>query len=181
MIVLETPRLTLRRATLDDAPLVLELVNDPAWLRNIGDKGVRDLDGAREYLRNGPLDMYARLGFGLWVAVVTASGSPIGLCGLIRREALDDPDVGFALLPAFRGKGYATEAASAAIRHGRSALGLPRIVAITSADNTESIRVLEKIGLRFERMIRLPGESRDVKLFGPSDLGDLVGDLGSGL
>jgi len=161
--VLETDRLVLRHATLDDAAFVLELVNDPAWLRNIGDRGVRDLESARDYLRKGPLESYDRLGFGLWVAVEKESGAAIGLCGLLKRESLEDVDVGFALLPAFRGKGYATEAASAALTHGKNVHGLERIVAITSPGNEESIRVLEKIGLRFERRVCLAADAPEVE------------------
>ena len=169
--VLETDRLILRRLSADDAEFVFELVNDPAWLRFIGDRGVRNLDDAREYIRKGPVESYSRLGFGLYAVVRREGGSPIGICGLVRRDFLADVDIGFALLPAFRGKGYAREAARATLTYAREVVGLGRIVAITSRDNDASGRLLEDIGLRFERMIRISPESpEDVKLYGSADL-----------
>lgn len=165
MTIFETARLILRRADLDDAEFVLDLLNDPAFLRHIGDKGVRTLEEARDYLRKGPLKSYERFGFGLWLAVLKAGGTTIGLCGLVRRDTLDDVDIGFAFLPQFRSQGYAFEAAEASLAHGRAVLGLARIVAIVSPDNSGSIRVLEKIGLRFERMIRLSINEPEIKLF----------------
>ena len=113
MLVLETERLVLRRFTLDDAEFIFRLVNDPSWLRFIGDKNVHNLDDARRYLREGPLDMYQRFGFGMFRVEERASGLPTGMCGLIKRDTLPDVDVGYAFLPEFRGKGYAFEAANA--------------------------------------------------------------------
>jgi RimJ/RimL family protein N-acetyltransferase len=164
MHVLQTDRLTLRRFTLDDAEFVFRLVNDPSWLRFIGDKNVRDLDGARRYLREGPLDMYERFGFGMYHVEERDSGTSAGMCGLIKRDALPDADVGYAFLPEFRGKGYACEAASAVLEHGRRVFGLARILAIVSPDNANSIRVLEKAGMKFERVLEIrPGDP--VKVF----------------
>jgi [ribosomal protein S5]-alanine N-acetyltransferase len=164
MLVLETARLSLRRLTLDDAGFIYRLVNDPSWLRFIGDKNVRNLEDARRYLREGPLDMYERYGFGLWRVEEKGSGVPAGTCGLIKRDTLPDVDVGYALLPEFRGKGYAFEAAAAVLAHGNRAFGLRRIVAITSPGNDSSIRVLEKAGMKFERVMEFsPGDP--VKLF----------------
>jgi RimJ/RimL family protein N-acetyltransferase len=165
MKVLETDRLVLRRLALDHADFVLELVNDPSWLRFIGDKGVRTLADARGYIQDGPLAMYERHGFGLYRVELKEGAVPLGLCGLIKRDALDDVDIGFAFLPGFRGKGYAAEAASAVIAYGREVIGLERIVAITSPDNDSSIRLLEKLGLRFDRMLQLPGGDTETKLF----------------
>jgi ribosomal-protein-alanine N-acetyltransferase len=163
--VLETPRLKLRKLTLDDAPFILRLVNEPSWLEFIGDKGVRDLDGAREYLREGPIGMYERHGFGLYMTEVKESGAQIGMCGLIKRDTLPDVDIGFALFPEFWGRGYAHEAAAAVLEHGRRTFDLKRIVAITSLDNESSIKVLEKIGMQFERTLEFaPGDP--VRLFG---------------
>ena len=163
--VLETERLVLRNLHLGDAPFIFELVNDPAWLLHIGDKGVRSLDDAREYIRNGPMTMYAQHGFGLWAVELRDGGTPIGSCGLIKRESLDDVDIGFAFLPAFRAQGYAREAAAATLDHAQSALGLSRVVAIVSPANHASARLLERIGLRFERALR-PAEDKDpVDLF----------------
>ena len=163
--VLETERLNLRRLTIDDGTFILVLVNDPDWLRFIGDRGVRTLEDARTYLLNGPLAMYARTGFALYAVELKSDGTPIGLCGLIQREGLDDVDIGFAYLPQFRAHGYAYEATSALLAYGRREFGLRRIVAITSPDNERSIQLLEKLGFVFEKMIRLPNDSDEVKLF----------------
>jgi RimJ/RimL family protein N-acetyltransferase len=168
--VLETDRLILRRLSTDDAEFVFELVNDPAWLRFIGDRGVRTLDDARDYIRKGPVESYSRLGFGLYAVELKEGGSPIGICGLVKRDFLEDVDIGFALLPAFRGKGYAREAARATMSYARNVVGLERIVAITSRDNDASARLLEEIGLRFERMIRIsPDSPEDVRLYASGD------------
>ena len=159
MHVLETDRLILRRYTLDDAAFILRLVNDPSWLRFIGDKNVHDLDDARRYLREGPLDMYERYGFGMYRVEERDSGTPAGMCGLIKRDTLPDVDVGYAFLPEFRGKGYASEAAAAVLELGNRVFGLKRILAITSIDNATSIRVLEKAGMKFECEMQLrPGD-----------------------
>jgi len=165
MKVLETERLILRRLSVDDGAFILGLLNDPAWLRFIGDKGVRNLEDARNYIVSGPMDMYARLGFGLYLTERKSDAAPIGICGLIKRDALDDVDIGFAFLPDFRGKGYAREAAAAVMAHARSAFGLRRLVAITSPENEASIRLLERLGLRFETTMSLAGDSHDVSLF----------------
>jgi RimJ/RimL family protein N-acetyltransferase len=163
--MLHTPRLTLRPFTLDDAPFILELLNDPDWLRYIGDRGVRTLDDARAYLHNSPIASYARNGFGLMRVELKDGATPIGMCGLIRRAELDDVDLGFAFLPAFRGQGYATEASAAVLAHAHQALGLQRIVAITTQDNAGSIAVLRKLGFQFERLMSWPGEEAKLNLF----------------
>jgi RimJ/RimL family protein N-acetyltransferase len=172
--VLETDRLILRRLSPDDAEFILELLNDPSFLRFIGDKGVRTLDDARDYILNGPVDMYNRLGFGLYLTELKEGGAPIGICGLIKRDSLEDVDIGFAFLPRFCAKGYACESAAAVLAFGRSALGLNRIVAITKPDNHNSIRVLEKLGFRFERMIRLSADAPEVKLFAQDESAERI-------
>jgi len=164
--VLETERLVLRWITAEDAEFILELLNEPSWLRFIGDRGVRALDDAREYVRNGPAAMYERHGVGLYLVESKQDAAPLGICGLIRRDSLEDIDIGFAFLPGYWGNGYALESSAAVLEYGRRALGLRRIVAITSPDNDSSIRLLEKLGLKFERTMRMPGETEDVKLFG---------------
>jgi ribosomal-protein-alanine N-acetyltransferase len=163
--VLETERLILRRLTVDDAEFILELLNEPAFIRNIGDRGVRNADDARLYILNGPMASYARFGFGLFAVELKEIGEPVGICGLLKRDSLEDVDIGFAFLARLRAKGFATESAAAVMEYGRSTLGLQRIVAITSPDNEGSIRVLGKIGLRFEKMIRMPGSTDDTRLF----------------
>ena len=143
------------------------MLNEEAFLRYIGDKGVRSLSDARDYIDRGPIDSYERHGFGLY-AVCLRDGTPVGICGLVKRDGLADVDVGFAFLSRYRSKGYAVESASAVLAHARRELRLQRVVAITSPDNSGSIAVLEKIGLRFERMIRLTEQGPELKLFGPA-------------
>lgn len=159
-----TDRLELAPLGLDDAPFVLVLLNTPGFLRFVGDKGVRDLEGARRYLVDGPLASYAANGFGLLRVALRDTGAPIGICGLIRRPGLDDVDLGFALLPAYEGRGYAAEAARATLAQGRDAHGLRRVVAITDPGNAASVRVLERLGFARERRIELHGE--ELLLFG---------------
>jgi RimJ/RimL family protein N-acetyltransferase len=166
--VAETDRLVLRRLTLEDADFIFSLVNDASFIRYIGDKGVRTLDDARKYLGEGPIASYARHGFGLWLVSRKADGAPMGICGLLKRDTLDDVDVGYALLPAYWSCGYASEAAAASVEYGRRYVGLRRIVAITQADNAASIKVLEKLGLRFERSLRLSPDAAEVQLYGRS-------------
>jgi RimJ/RimL family protein N-acetyltransferase len=165
MMVLETERLILRWLAAEDAAFILELVNDPAWLRFIGDRGVRTLEDARGYILNGPVAMYRRVGFGLYLVELKQSGTPIGMCGLIQRAGLQDIDIGFAFLPAFYGQGYAYEAASAVMHYGQDRLGLNRVVAITAPDNQRSIKLLRKLGLSFEDMLRLGEDQPEVMLF----------------
>jgi RimJ/RimL family protein N-acetyltransferase len=158
-----TDRLVVRPFTLDDAGFVLELLNDPSFLQHIGDKGVRTLEDARAYIESGPRASYARHGFGLCAVEPRGGGEALGMCGLLKRDALEHPDVGFAFLPRFRSKGYAFEAAAGVLAHARSALGLRRILAITSPGNTASIELLGRLGFRFERRQFLsPGDEVNV-------------------
>jgi RimJ/RimL family protein N-acetyltransferase len=162
--ILRTARLKLRLLDENDAPFILELVNEPGWLENIGDRGVRDLEGARRYISTGPVESYRRHGFGLWL-VALESGEPIGMCGLIKREGLEDADIGYAILQRHAGQGYAYEAASAVLSYARDVIGLEKVVAIVSPTNAASIAVLTKIGLTFQGMIRLPGVDRETSYF----------------
>jgi len=162
---LHTERLTIRPFSEDDAAFILELVNDADWLRFVGDKQVHSLDDARRYLRDGPLAMQARHGHSLCCVVRRGDGAALGMCGLIRRDTLDDVDLGFAFLPAARGQGHARESAAAMLAHGFGPLGLKRIVAITDIDNPASARVLEALGLRFERLLETVGDAKALRLF----------------
>lgn len=166
MKVLETERLVVRQLSSGDAEFILRLLNEPSWLRFIGDKGVRTVEGARNYILNGPVEMYSRLGFGLYLVELKEESLPIGICGLIKRDSLKDVDIGFAFLPKYWGRGYAYESASAVMAYGRNVLGLKRIVAVTSVDNDSSAKLLEKLGLRFEGMVKLSDDSEEVRLFG---------------
>lgn len=165
MTILATERLVLRELVPDDAPFMLELLNDPAYILNIADRGVRDLEGARRYLEERWRASYAEHGFGLWAVVYRESGACTGLCGLVRREGLDDVDIGYAFLPAFRGQGFALESALGVKAHARDVVGLARLVAIVSPGNGPSIRVLGQLGMNFERTLRLPGDTSDVALY----------------
>ena len=169
--VIQTERLVLRQLELNDADFILELLNEAAFLRFIGDKGVRDLETAREYIQKGPIDSYGRHGFGLY-ATCLLDGTPAGVCGLVKRDGLVDVDVGFAFLARHWLKGYAAESAAAVLAYARRVLRMQRIVAITAPENFGSIAVLEKIGLKFERMIRLTEHSQELKLFGPARAGN---------
>lgn len=164
MKVIETDRLILRRLSTDDAQFMLELMTDPAWLQFIGNKGVKTVEDARSNILNTHLEMYNRLGFGLYLTELK-EGVPIGICGLIKRDALEDVDLGFAFLPGFRGKGYAYEAAEATIAYGKNVLGLNRLVAITVQGNEASIKLLEKLGFRFEKIIEMPQAVDGLMLF----------------
>jgi len=169
MTPIETERLLLCQLTADDAPFILELLNEPSFLRFIGDKGVRTLDDARDYILKGPIDSYERRGFGLYLVKLRDGGVPIGICGLVKRDALEDVDIGFAFLPSFWSRGYALESAAAVMNYGRAVIGLNRIVGITDPDNASSIRLLEKLGLQFERMVQLPDNVGENKLFVPGN------------
>ncbi len=198
MTVIETARLALRELTTDDAAFILELLNDPSFLRYIGDRGVRTIDDARRYIETGPRASYAQHGFGLYLverkagrlepaptggrgesepAPTEASelaptgeageprGEAMGICGLLKREALPDADVGFAFLPRFWRRGYALESASAVLARGREVHGLSRVLAITSPDNEASIALLARLGFTFERRARLSEGASPVKIF----------------
>ncbi len=162
---MKTARLTLRPFTLEDAAFIVELLNDPGWLRFIGDRKVRTIDDARHYLTNGAIAHAAKHGFALGAVQRSSDGALLGMCGLIRREGLDDVDLGYAFLPACRGHGYAREAAAAWLACGFERFGLKRIVAITSVDNAASGKVLEAIGMRFEQRLRVPGHEDDSLLY----------------
>jgi RimJ/RimL family protein N-acetyltransferase len=164
-VVLETPRLILRRLTVDDAPFMLTLLNEPSFFANIGDKGVRTLDQARQFLLDSHIASYERNGYGHYRVDVKETGEPIGTCGLINREALKAIDIGFAYLPAYWSRGYATEAALAVMDYGRRQLGLQKIVAIVSPHNSGSIRVLEKLGLRFDRPVQMVAGGETIHLY----------------
>lgn len=170
MFTLETERLTLRELTTDDAEFSLRLLNEPSFLRFIGDKGVRNLQDARQYILNGPIASYNQNGFGLYLVVLKSTNTSIGMCGLIKRETLTDVDIGFAFLPEFWNKGYALESATAVFSYGKDVLKLPRIVAITNKDNVTSGKLLERLGLHFDRLIDLNGDGDETKLFISDDL-----------
>ncbi|MCV2419625.1 GNAT family N-acetyltransferase [Paucibacter sp. DJ2R-2] len=165
MKTLHTERLNIRPLRLADAGFMLRLLNEPSWLRFIGDRGVHTLEDAERYLQQGALENYARLGFGFCALDLRSSGVTVGMCGLTQRDYLDSPDIGFAFLPEHAGQGLAFEAASAVMQDAREALGLRRILATTRLDNQASQKLLLKLGLQFERIIRSPDGSRDLQLY----------------
>ena len=162
--IIETERLHLRRFTIDDADFFMALVNDEEWIKNIGDRHVHTLDDARAYLTKSYLANYERNGFGLYLTTLK-DGTPIGMCGLIKRDGLDDVDIGFAFMPAWRGQGYAAEAARASLIYGRDVLQKMRVVAIVLPSNTPSVVLLEKIGLQFEKMVQMPNDQDQLALY----------------
>lgn len=168
MRVLETDRLVLRWLMRDDAPFMLGLLNEPSFIANIGDRGVRTLEGAREYIERSAIASYREHGYGLYLVERKTDAAALGVCGLLKRPFLEDADIGFAFLPAYWSQGYALESAGAVMRHARDRLGLPRVVAIVSPGNRPSIRLLEKVGLAYERMIEMPAPGETVALYGPA-------------
>jgi [ribosomal protein S5]-alanine N-acetyltransferase len=168
--VLETDRLTLREFSTEDAPFILRLLNEPSFIRFIGDKGIRNLDDARQYILNGPMASYARNGFGLLLVQLKANEQPIGMCGLLKRETLADVDIGFAFVPESWNQGYAFESAAAVFSYAKDVLKLPRIVAIANKDNEASGKLLEKLGMRFDRLINFSGDNDEIKLFVSQEL-----------
>ena len=169
MTVLETERLSLRELTVDDAEFIMTLLNEPSFLRYIGDKKVRNLDDARQYILNGPVASYERHGFGLNCVELRESHTPIGMCGLLKRDELPDPDIGFALLPDFWSKGFAFEAAQAVLKDARERLQLQRILAITSLDNEASINLLQRLGFSFDEVVQMAPDREPLRLFSSED------------
>lgn len=165
-IVIKTERLILRKFTLEDAPFLLELVNTPAWLQFIGDRNVHTVEEAENYLRNGNLKSYAEHGFGFYLVVTKESNEAIGMCGLVKRDSLDDIDIGFAFMPNSIGKGYGYEAASATLDYAQNILKLGRIVAIVDPQNASSIALIKKIGLKYEKMVQISTNDIELMLFG---------------
>ncbi len=163
-VVAETERLTLRLLCADDAPFIMGLLNEPSFLQFIGDKGVRTLEAAGGYI-TGQVQSYERYGFGLYLAIRTADGVPLGICGLVKRDALPDVDLGFAFRPPFWSRGYAFEAAEAVLRHATGPLGLAQVLAIADAGNVSSIRLLDKLGFLDGGLVRLVPDGAELKLF----------------
>jgi len=165
LYTIESKRLQLRQIEAGDASYILSLLNDPSFIEYIGDKEVRSEEEARTYIEQGPAKSYSEHGFGLYLVVRKQDQTPIGMCGLIKRDGLDDPDIGFAFSPEYCGKGYAVEAAEATMAYAQDILHIPTIVAIASPENEPSVRLLAKLGLQLARMILLPHEDEDVGYF----------------
>ena len=165
-IILETPRLSLRHLTPEDSAFLVELMNEPPYIANIGDRGVRTVADAMRYIEEKYTTSYVRHGFGLYLVELMEGTAPIGICGLVKRELLDHPDIGFAYLRRFWSRGYATEAASATLTYARESLMLPYIYGLVSPKNTRSIRLLEHLGLRYVLSLELAGQPLESHLYG---------------
>jgi RimJ/RimL family protein N-acetyltransferase len=164
-VVLETNRLSLREFTAADSDFIVQLLNTPGWLRFIGDRNVKTSEDALRYLENGPIRSYRENGFGLYLVALKETGIAVGMCGLIKREGLESVDIGFAFLPLFSGQGLAVEIAQATLAYAKNVLHLEKVLAITDPRNERSIRLLEKLGLKFEKWVVLPGQQEELLLF----------------
>ena len=162
---IETTRTILRELTADDAEFMLDLLNQPSFIKYIGDRNVRNVEQARDYIETRFIASYKKFGFGLYLVELKEDNTPIGINGFVKRDSLPDADIGFAFLPQFCGQGYAVESAQAVMTYGKDILGLKRVLAITSQDNESSGKLLEKIGLKFEKLILQPHDTEELKLF----------------
>ncbi|MDQ3064519.1 MAG: GNAT family N-acetyltransferase [Acidobacteriota bacterium] len=165
MKILETERTILREVTRDDDEFILDLLNQPSFIRYIGDRNVRTIDEARDYTESRFTESYKKFGFGMWAVELKENNAPIGICGFVKRDSLPAADIGFAFLPQYERKGYAFESAAAVMKYGRNILQLKRVLAITSKDNESSGRLLGKLNFKFKRLIVLPGDAEELKLF----------------
>ena len=161
--MIKTKTLTLREFDIDDAPFILELLNDPAWIEFIGDRGVRNLDDAQSYIRERLQTSHQDAGFGMWL--VEKDGVAIGTCGLLKRDYLDELDIGFAFLPAYRGKGHAYEAAKGIMAYAKESLKKERLLAFVSVGNHKSIALLKKLGMQYQRNFKIPNDDADLELY----------------
>jgi RimJ/RimL family protein N-acetyltransferase len=165
MKIIETDRLEIRELSTTDATFIIELLNSPGWLRYIGDRNVQTTEDACNYIINGPQASYAKNNFGLWLVQLKGSQTPIGICGLIKRDTLPMPDLGFAFLPQFEGMGYALEAANAVMEYAIHKLIMPKVAAITTPDNDRSIKLLHTLGFDNKGLITFPGETEELVLW----------------
>lgn len=165
MTLLKTERLLINLITLEDAPFLCALMTDPDWIRNIGDRGIRTVEQAEDFIKTRFFKSYKENGFGFYSMVVKESLEKVGIVGLVNREGLEHIDIGYGILPEFRGQGFAYEATKALYGYAHDTLKLKKIIAIVNPDNTRSIKLLEKLGLSYEKMVRLPEGDKDIKLF----------------
>jgi len=165
MHALLTDRLTISEFSLADADFILELVNTPSWIKFIGDRNIHTKNDAVDYLTKGPLSSYKQHGLGLFKVQLSIGSLPIGMCGLLKRDELDNPDIGFAFLPGFEGQGYGFESSKAVLDDARDRLGIKQVLAITVKSNKRSIHLSEKLGLQFTKMINMHGDPEPLMLF----------------
>lgn len=165
MKILETNRLVLREIVETDDEFVLDLLNQPSFIKHIGDRNVRTIEQAKDFIENRYRASYREHGFGLYAVELKEINKPIGICGFVRRETLPDADIGFAFLPEYERQGYAFESADAVMNYGRDVLKLEKILAITTQDNENSVKLLAKLGFQFEGLIRQPNDEAELNLF----------------
>jgi RimJ/RimL family protein N-acetyltransferase len=165
MKILETERLILREIVETDDAFVLDLLNQPSFIKYIGNRNVHDLEQSRDFIETRYRKSYADNGFGLYAVELKETNETIGMCGFVKRDGLPDADIGFAFLPQFEKKGYALESAEAAMRYGREVLKLGRVLAITSQNNESSMKLLNKLGFKFDKLINLPNDSEEINMF----------------
>ena len=165
MSVLTTSRLEIIELSISDTAFIFELLNTPSWKKFIGDRGIKTQDDAKNYIVNKFIPAYSTWWFGFRLVRLKENKTPIGICGLVKRDALEHVDIGFSFLPEYEGKGYGFESASAVMQHAKTELGIKTIAGITNSDNKSSIALLEKLGLHFQKMILLPGETEEIMLF----------------
>lgn len=164
-MILETERLILREFTIQDAEFIIELLNSPGWLKFIGDRNVRTKEEAIAYLQNGSLKSYAENGYGLSMVETKEDHKPVGMAGMLKRDFLDCPDIGFAFLPGYDGKGYGHEISSAILAHAKDNWAVEKVCAITLPVNVKSVRLLEKLGLNYSSTIIYPGTEEELSLY----------------
>jgi RimJ/RimL family protein N-acetyltransferase len=164
MLVFSTQRMSIRHFELTDAAFIFELLNSPAWLQFIGNRNIDSIATAEHYIQKRLMANYQQ-GFGMYAVETKAEQIPIGMCGFIKREELPQPDIGFAFLPTYEGKGYAFEAAHATLNYGKTILGIQTVFAVISEGNEKSVKLTEKLGLQFRKMIHLQGDGEALKLF----------------
>lgn len=165
MSIISTSRLELREICEDDAPFILELLNTPSWLKFIGDRNLHSIEDAKKYIINRLIPSYRIFGFGFYLTKLTENNTSIGICGIVKRDFLEHIDIGFAFLPQYEGKGYGYESASAVMEYAQKTLEITTIAGITNSNNKSSIALLEKLGLKFQKMILLPNETEEIMLF----------------
>nr|WP_026022978.1 GNAT family N-acetyltransferase [Paenisporosarcina sp. TG20] len=165
MNIVKTGRLLIRYINTEDAKFMLDLFNEPDWIKYIGDRGIRTKDAMKTYIEDGPMTMYKEYGIGLYAVELKEKGIPIGICGLIHRDFLKDVDLGFAFLSKYWGKGYAYEATNAILKYGAEELGYRRVVAFTSLTNDKSANLLLKLGMKDEGLIKFVSTAEDMRLF----------------
>jgi RimJ/RimL family protein N-acetyltransferase len=163
--ILETKRLILRETSVDDAEFMLDLLNQPSFIKYIGDRNVRTIAEAEAFIETRYRQSYRDNGFGLYVVELKETAVPIGICGFVKRDTLPAPDIGFAFLPQFCGQGFAHESAAGSMKYGQETLGFTKVLAITTQDNESSGKLLLKTGFKFVELVKMPHDDEELKLF----------------